>query len=103
LIRWEYTSGSNHHGEWQSVVRYDHDGTDESEFAHNVTEEGLHIDIYRGGEKEAMEYVARRFEPISLSTAPKTIYWRTSNGISRDTNDGTGSATDDRRRDRGGP
>jgi hypothetical protein len=54
VVQLEY----HHHGEWHSVVRYDHDGTDESEFAHDVTEEGLHIDIYRDGEKEATEYVA---------------------------------------------
>jgi hypothetical protein len=54
VVQLEY----HHHGEWQSVVRYDRDGTDESEFAHDVTEEGLHIDIYRDGEKEATEYVA---------------------------------------------
>ncbi|MDL0124189.1 MULTISPECIES: hypothetical protein [Halobacterium] len=29
---------------WTEVVRYDHDP--KSEFGHNVTEEGLHIDIY---------------------------------------------------------
>ncbi|MFB6165287.1 MAG: hypothetical protein ABEJ31_09030 [Haloarculaceae archaeon] len=38
-------------GEWAEVVRYDHDGTGESEFAHDVTEDGLHIDVYRDGEK----------------------------------------------------
>lgn len=45
-------------GEWRPVVRYDHDGTGASEFAHDVSEEGLHIDIYREGEKVATEYVA---------------------------------------------
>ncbi|MFB6200441.1 MAG: hypothetical protein ABEI98_00325 [Halorhabdus sp.] len=46
-----------HDDEWHTVVRYDHDGTGESEFSHDVPEEGLHIDIYRDGEKEATEYV----------------------------------------------
>ena len=37
--------------EWAPVVRYDHDAEGSEEAAHNVTEEGLHIDIYRYGEK----------------------------------------------------
>jgi len=41
-------------GEWHPVVRYDHDGAGESEHAHDATEEGLHIDIYRP-ERDAPE------------------------------------------------
>ncbi len=37
--------------EWDEVVRYDHDSEGSSEAAHDVTEDGLHIDIYRDGEK----------------------------------------------------
>lgn len=44
-------------GEWEPVVRYDHDGRGKSERSHDVTEEGLHIDIYRDGEKHATEYI----------------------------------------------
>lgn len=36
---------------WESVVRYDHDAEGSAEATHNVTEDGLHIDIYRDGEK----------------------------------------------------
>jgi hypothetical protein len=36
---------------WAEVVRYDHDSRGSSEATHDVTEEGLHIDIYRDGEK----------------------------------------------------
>ena len=54
VVQLEY----HHAGEWHPVVRYDHDGTGESEHAHDVTEEGLHIDIYRDGEKHATEYIA---------------------------------------------
>jgi hypothetical protein len=44
-------------GEWSPIVRYDHDGeTDHG--GHDVTEEGLHIDIYRDGEKDKQEYLA---------------------------------------------
>jgi len=36
---------------WATVVRYDHDAAGGDEATHDVTEEGLHIDIYRDGEK----------------------------------------------------
>lgn len=42
--------------EWAIVVRYDHDVAGEA--THDVTEEGLHIDVYRDGEKHATEYIA---------------------------------------------
>lgn len=54
VVQLEY----QHDGTWNPVVRYDHDGTGQSEFAHDVTEEGLHIDIYRDSEKHATEYIA---------------------------------------------
>lgn len=41
---------------WHEVVRYDHDPA--SEFGHDVTDEGLHIDIYRDGEQYRTEYLA---------------------------------------------
>jgi hypothetical protein len=37
--------------EWATVVRYDHDADGSAEATHDVTEEGLHIDVYRDGEK----------------------------------------------------
>lgn len=37
--------------EWATVVRYDHDEKGSDEAAHDVTEDGLHIDVYRDGEK----------------------------------------------------
>jgi len=54
VVQLEY----HHAGAWQPVVRYDHDGTGESEHAHDVTEDGVHMDIYRDGEKHVTEYVA---------------------------------------------
>ena len=36
-------------GGWQPVVRHDHDR--DAEGGHDITEEGLHMDIYRSGEK----------------------------------------------------
>lgn len=42
--------------EWREVVRYDHDPA--SEFGHDVSDEGLHVDVYRRGERLRTEYVA---------------------------------------------
>jgi hypothetical protein len=42
--------------EWTPVVRYDHDPA--SMHGHDVTDEGLHIDVYRDGETYRQEYVA---------------------------------------------
>ena len=52
VVQLEYRLESS----WREVVRYDHDPV--SDFGHDVTEEGLHIDIYRDGEKARSEYVA---------------------------------------------
>jgi len=38
-------------GEWATVVHYDHDSKGSDEATHDVTEEGVHIDIYRWGKK----------------------------------------------------
>jgi hypothetical protein len=37
------------HGQWIEVVRFDHDP--EGEQGHDVTAEGVHMDVYRDGEK----------------------------------------------------
>jgi len=42
--------------EWTPVVRYDHDPA--SDHGHDVTDEGLHIDVYRDGKQYRQEYVA---------------------------------------------
>jgi hypothetical protein len=42
--------------EWAEVVRFDHD--EDAEGGHDVTEEGVHMDVYRDGEKVDTEYVA---------------------------------------------
>ncbi|MFB6201129.1 MAG: hypothetical protein ABEI98_03875 [Halorhabdus sp.] len=46
---------------WQTVVRYDHDP--DSEFGHDVADEGLHMDIYRDGEKYRTEFISPPMEP----------------------------------------
>lgn len=59
-----------HDDDWHEVVRYDHDGTDENERSHDVSEDGLHIDIYRSGEKVASEYISPpQPPPIALDSA----------------------------------
>lgn len=51
--------------EWLEVVRFDHDV--EGEQSHDIREEGLHMDIYRDGEK----YLVRHdFPPVRLNIAP---------------------------------
>jgi len=51
---------------WQQVVRFDHDP--ENPMGHDVTEEGLHMDVYRDGEKVR---VKDDFPPVGLTRAPR--------------------------------
>jgi len=48
-------------GEWKPVVRYDHD--QEAPGSHDVSEEGLHTDIYRDGEKVDAKDVTGPIQP----------------------------------------
>ncbi|MFC7324158.1 hypothetical protein ACFQMF_06130 [Halorubrum rutilum] len=43
-------------GDWREVVRYDHDRA--AAGGHDITEEGLHRDVYRDGEKIRSEDVS---------------------------------------------
>lgn len=52
VVQLEYVTDDG----WREVVRYDHDPA--SEFGHDVSEEGLHIDVYRDAEHYRTEYVA---------------------------------------------
>jgi hypothetical protein len=52
------------HGEWVEVVRFDHDP--ESEQGHDVTTEGVHMDVYRDGEKAQSPEI---FPPMLASDA----------------------------------
>jgi hypothetical protein len=60
-------------GEWFEVIRFDHDP--EAEMGHDITEEGLHMDIYRDGVKYR---VKDDFPPVKLNRAPRygTTYIR---------------------------
>jgi len=44
-------------GSWRTVVRYDHDEGGAEEMTHDVTEEGLHMDVYRDAEKTRTEQI----------------------------------------------
>jgi hypothetical protein len=48
-------------GEWKTVVRYDHD--EKVEDGHDVSEEGLHVDVYRAGRKVEMNSVTGPIQP----------------------------------------
>lgn len=64
VIRFVVQLEYQHEGEWKPVVRYDHDPS--SENGHDVTEEGLHLDVYRDEAKYRTEYVA---PPVSAGLA----------------------------------
>ncbi|SEH51852.1 hypothetical protein SAMN05192561_10463 [Halopenitus malekzadehii] len=51
---------------WQQVVRFDHDP--ENPMGHDIIEEGLHMDVYRNGEKSR---VKDDFPPVDLTRAPR--------------------------------
>jgi len=44
-------------GSWRTVVRFDHDEGGAEEIVHDVVEEGLHMDVYRDGEKIRTEQI----------------------------------------------
>lgn len=48
-------------GEWSPVVRYDHDC--EAVGGHDVSKEGLHLDVYRAGKKVDVEFVTGPIQP----------------------------------------
>jgi hypothetical protein len=60
VVQMEYRLDS----EWVEVVRFDHDP--ESDRGHDVTVEGVHMDVYRDGEKLRSEEV---FPPMPASDA----------------------------------
>ena len=66
LVQLEYRRA----GAWEPVVRYDHDGQGSSEATHDVTEEGIHVDVYRDAEKTATGAVSGPRDPnTALDTA----------------------------------
>lgn len=53
-------------GEWLEVVRSDHDPA--SDGGHDITEDGLHMDVFRDGQKYRVE---ADFPPVELNRAPR--------------------------------
>ena len=51
-------------GDWHEIVRFDHDP--ESDHAHDVIQEGVHMDVYRDGKKLRSEEI---FPPMPASDA----------------------------------
>ncbi|ERG94795.1 hypothetical protein [Haloquadratum walsbyi] len=56
-------------GGWMEVVRFAHNPN--TEFGHDITEDGLHMDIYRDGEKY---HVREDFPAVKLNCAPTLLY-----------------------------
>ncbi|WP_135667216.1 DUF7718 family protein [Halorhabdus rudnickae] len=50
-----------HRGDWKPVVRYDHDRG--AKGGHDIAEKGLHMDIYRDGEKVDVKDVSGPIPP----------------------------------------
>jgi hypothetical protein len=48
-------------GEWQPVARFDHDP--DAEMGHDVRTEGVHMDVYRNGEKHEVRRDFPRLDP----------------------------------------
>jgi len=51
---------------WRQVVRFDHDS--DNPMGHDITEEGIHMDVYREGTKIR---VKDDFPPVDLTRAPR--------------------------------
>lgn len=62
-VEWDYDTSTP--SDWRTVARFDHDP--DTEFGHDATDEGLHLDIYRDGQKA---WVERGFPPVPLNDAP---------------------------------
>lgn len=65
LVQLEYELDDN----WTEVVRFDHDSEGGEEMTHDVREEGLHMDVYRKGEKVDIEQVMGPISPETGFTA----------------------------------
>lgn len=60
VVQLEYRSND----EWVEIVRFDHDPG--SDHGHDVTDDGVHMDVYRDGEKIRVEEI---FPPMPASEA----------------------------------
>lgn len=55
-------------GDWNQVVRFDHNPANPN--GHDITEEGLHMDVYRDSEKV---WVKDDFPAVPLIHAPRDM------------------------------
>lgn len=53
-------------GEWKEMIRFDHDP--DSDFGHDVTRNGVHMDVFREGEKIRSEEVFPPMDPTDALT-----------------------------------
>ena len=62
----EATPSGQNSPEWQTVARFDHNS--DSQQGHDIAEEGLHLDIYKDGDKYR---VFTGFQYVPLKRAPR--------------------------------
>lgn len=60
------TPAGTHSPDWRPVARFDHSTA--ANRGHDIREEGLHLDLYRDGEKYR---VLTGFPPVSLENSPQ--------------------------------
>ncbi|WP_135827614.1 DUF7718 family protein [Halorussus halobius] len=69
VVQLEYDVGVRADGrgssDWRQVARFDHQP--DHDHGHDIRDERLHMDVYRDGEKEAVE---RGFPPVDVNEAP---------------------------------
>lgn len=70
VIQLEYDETASYGGTeqsvWQTVARFDH--APGGPHGHDITDEGLHLDLYRDGERYERSW---SFPPIPLAKAPR--------------------------------
>lgn len=60
--------------EWTEVVRFDHDAGGANEMAHDVADEGLHMDVYRDNEKvDTVSITGPIPPPVGFTTAEEHL------------------------------
>jgi hypothetical protein len=63
LVAYEYKL----RGSWETVAQFDHDP--DSRYGHDISQEGLHMDLYREGQKYRV--VRSKFPYVPVEQAPR--------------------------------
>lgn len=80
VVQLEYRLGED----WTEVVRFDHDTAGATEMAHDVADKGLHMDVYRAGEKVDTVSVTGPIPPaVGFTTAEEHLAEHTERYIKR--------------------